>query len=272
MQSHRPAWFPVQFGKHSPWHRFDAVRRTALFWGQLLCPGGSCCRGRGAALMGMNPAGESTQTGTKPRFIAASTFDIHKGHSCPLLCIFMHLWPRSIWLGWGIKLGCCRDGSSHKNQHPLSPQRCSKQWVWWGGGGWRVTIRDTWCLREAPYPLYLLLIMLWGCCQEHFWSPADSVCDILLTQTLQSIWHFVTPGKWALHGSAAPLQLPTRARLKPSDDDDAWWAEMTEGNNVGSGYPQITGYTWSLLSQLPGLGVAHSQAPSDRPCLKEKLP
>lgn len=122
MQSHRPAWFPVQFGKHSPWHRFDAVRRTALFWGQLLCPGGSCCRGRGAALMGMNPAGESTQTGTKPGFIAASTFDIHKGHSCPLLCIFMHLWPRSIWLGWGIKLGCCRDGSSQEPASPFPPK------------------------------------------------------------------------------------------------------------------------------------------------------
>lgn len=94
--------------------------RTALGTVPGHCPGSSRC----AALMGVKGCCESTQTDTKPGFITVSTFDIDKGHSCPsLLCIFMHLWPQSIWLGWGIKLRYYKDGSSQKNQHQLLPPR-----------------------------------------------------------------------------------------------------------------------------------------------------
>lgn len=198
----------------------------------LLCPGSSCCRGRGAALMGVTPAGESTPTDTKPGFITVSTFDTHKSHGCPsLLCIFMHLWPQSIWLGWDIKLRYYT--SSHKNQHLLFPSN-----------------------RFSSSKLLVRRKRMGGDHQRHLMSQRDSVSSISFScsgnvvrsiseaqltvcvtfslppvhVTFCSPWEVAFWSSWPLHGSAAPLQLPTRARLEPSADLYAWWAEVQAGD------------------------------------------
>lgn len=208
-----------------------------------------------AALMGPKRFWWIHQTDTKPSFITVSTFDINKGHSCPsLLCIFMHLWPQSIRLGRDIKLRCYKDGSPHCKQQPFFTLRgSSKHWIWWGGGGWGSSSETS----DASEGLCIILVMLWEWCQDHFGSP---VCVTFSLPKHSSPSEILKP----LGSDLSMAQQP----LSSCPGEQGWshllmfmpggqrCRQVTEGNNVGSGYPPIRGYTWSYSLQDWGWQIA----------------
>lgn len=156
---------------------------------------------------GWNTAEESAQTSTKSDFMVISTFEADEGHSSPrLCCIFMHLWPHSIWLRGDIKVEILQrwlvsqePASTLPSRSLAAPSNGFGPTVCWGGGGGWLSERLH-ASERLRVLSFLFLFMLWKCWWEHFWSPAARACDVLLAQLLQLVWQFVSCEKSPLCG------------------------------------------------------------------------
>ena len=204
---------------------------------------------------GWNTADESIQTSIKPDFMIISTFEADKGHSSPrLFCIFMHLWPCSIWLRRDIKaeilqrwLFSQKSASTFLSRGLAAPSNGFGPTVCWGRGG-GVTVRETSCLRETLHPLMPLshhaLEVLLGAFLKPFLKPVDvmfSLPNYSSHLTICKLWEMTS--LWLSSPSPATHEGKAEAICWCIKPDDQRCRQVTEGNHMGSGCPQIMGYT-----------------------------
>lgn len=96
--------------------------------------------------------------------------------------------------------------------------------------------------------------MLWECCQEHFWSPADCVCDILLTSSPCDILQPLRSGILKLLTSAW-LSSPSPAAHEGKAGAICWSLCLM---SRGAGRWQ-RGKTWAVVT--PKAGGPHGLYP-----------